>query len=85
MKIKPEHFQALKGAIGWMDTDERRLQYLAGDFINADKVKDLDRRYRWDLMWDIPVEIRRPVLNAMYEYMNDDHIDTALRKIVRPL
>ncbi|MCK5608937.1 hypothetical protein KAR91_44095 [Candidatus Pacearchaeota archaeon] len=35
-----------------------------------------DERLRWDLL-----HLSRFNTNALYEYLNDDHIDTALRKI----
>jgi hypothetical protein len=34
-------------------------------------------RYRWDLLWISGVKTTK-----YYDYLNDDHIDTALRKIV---
>jgi hypothetical protein len=35
-----------------------------------------DMRYRWDLLWASKFNARK-----FYDYLNDDHIDTALRKI----
>lgn len=46
----------------------------------ADKVKDLNKRYRWDLLWLLKLD-----LTEIYKYANDSHIDTVLRKLVRPL
>ena len=41
------------------------------------------KRYRWDRFWAIPFSARQAWFDghAIYETMNDDHIDAALRKI----
>ena len=83
MKIKPEHLARLKELVEPLDTPQRRIQYLKGDFANADKVKDLNKRYRWDLFW--LADGKATTVKEMYVYMNDDHIDTALKSIVKDL
>lgn len=85
MKIKPEHFDALKALIEPLDTAELRAKYLAGDFPRSAKCKDVYVRYRWDLVYYVPQEGRYDLFMDMYRYMNDDNIDTALRRIVPPL
>lgn len=75
MKMTPDHFAELKTAIEPLDTAERRAKYLAGDFPRAERCKDLNMRYRWDLYW----LARNPDHDS---YLNDTHIDTALRRIV---
>lgn len=79
-KIGPATVQAARELIQPLDTDLRRETYRQGLFHNADKTKDLDRRYRWDLLW----------ASGAYTILsegdvNDSHIDTALRKIVEAL
>ena len=82
MKIAPEHFATLVAKIAPLDTAERRDQY---------KAKGLtDKRYRWDLTYlaghaSNPDSCTRFICDVLYEYMNDTHIDTALRSIVKPL
>jgi hypothetical protein len=44
--------------------------------------KDTAQRFRWDLFWSIPAEERDPMVRGFYKYMNDSHIDTALRAYV---
>lgn len=80
MKMKPEHSRQMKDAFVVLDTETMREAYRKGKFPRADKVKDLDKRYRWDLFYiaSLPVQ-------ELYAYLNDDHIDTALRKLVKPL
>jgi hypothetical protein len=81
MKIKPEHLKVLKEAIQSLDTPERRQLYREGKFPLAHRVKDLDLRYRWDLLYASRFDIGP----SFYEYMNDEHIDTALRSFIQPL
>lgn len=84
MKIKPEHLAAMKEAISPLDTAERRQAYRDGNFPRADKVKDLNKRYRWDLLWAADFT-RLIIASDVYTYANDTHIDTALRSIVPKL
>lgn len=77
MKITAEHVNELKAIITPWDTEEMREQYRKGDFHRAEEVKDVDKRYRWDLFWASKAwrDFDHP------EYDNA-HIDTALRSIV---
>ncbi len=78
MKMTAEDFATLKLAVQAQDTTELRQRYKNRDFPRADKVQDLHKRYRWDLL-------HKTGLGSMfYSYLNDDHIDTALRVIVKP-
>ena len=85
MKVTPEHLAALRAAIQPIDDTAGRALYLAGDFPNAHLVQDLNKRYRWDCMWAIEREIRVPLIDEIYKYADDNHLDTALRAIVPPL
>ena len=87
MFMDVDHYRLLEWAITPLDTVERRAQYRSGRFANADRVKDLEMRYRWDLLWMARGSVRAhdsldPIFDAGYK---DAHIDTALRKIVTPL
>lgn len=79
MKMTAVHLTELAEKITPLDTDERREQYRQGLFPRADRVKDLDQRYRWDLLWDACA------FGSDWSDYKDSHIDTALRSIVRPL
>lgn len=86
MKILPEHLNILTNLIKPLDTPERRERYKQGDFPRADRVKDLNKRYRWDLYWDATVgDTHRSLRDALWDYMDDTHHDTALRNIVPKL
>ena len=76
-KINGELLAGLRAAIVPLDTTERRVDYANGNFPRADKVKDLDRRYRWDLLRHSGASRLIPA-----GVFADSHIDTALRSIV---
>ena len=85
MKMKQEHYNILKSSIEDVlkNMGPALLQeYETGKFPRADKVKDLNVRFRWDLFHFIWSKMERSgkKLN-LYDYLNDTHIDTALRRI----
>ena len=82
MKMAAPDFAALKAAIEPLDTPERRERYRTGQFERADKVVDLNVRYRWDLLWEVG-GVRK--VTGVASFYKDAHIDTALRRIVAPL
>lgn len=89
LKITPDDLAALKAAVAPLDTAERRQAYIENNFPRADRTKDKDMRYRWDLLYASQLRIGDGVgmqgdLN-LYAYLNSDHIDSALRSFVKPL
>ena len=82
MKIKPEHYNTLKTAISELgvDTIKKHKNYLLTDKEEQAKIKDIDMRLRWDCLWTSKIDI-----GVWYDYLNDDHIDTALRYIMHEL
>ena len=83
MKMKSEHYQALKTAIAAVLEAYPELpdRYRNGQYPNADRTKDLNRRFRWDLFWAAKHRFNIDV----WDYLNDSHLDTALRRIVPEL
>lgn len=75
MKIHSEHFSALAAMVQPLDTPEKRAAYRAQNLT--------DKRYRWDLAY--AAGCTRFICDALYSYLDDTHIDTALRAIVKPL
>lgn len=72
-------------AIVPLDTTVARDAYRTGDFPRADRVNDLDKRYRWDLFWHA-YRTNHDVSAALAaEDLSDAHIDTVLRSIVPSL
>lgn len=84
MKMSSEYFDALQKVIGATDTAETRAQYIAGDFPRSDRVKDLDKRYRWDQFWHAQRELAAAGIRIPAD-LADAHIETALKRIVSPL
>lgn len=81
MKITAQDFAALTAKVAPFDTAERRADY---------KSKGLtDKRYRWDLTYVVNSNdinsASRFICDTLYTYMDDSHVDTALRSIVKPL
>jgi hypothetical protein len=75
MKMRPVDYAAMRDAI------EYRFR---GEFMawkNRYKVDGLsDMRFRWDCL-----HISRFDVSRLYAYLNDSHIDTALRHVVNEL
>lgn len=79
--IHGETLEALRNVIRPLDIERFRDNYRNGRFPRADKVKDLDTRYRWDLFWAAGgMDVLRHLPN-----LKSAHIDTALRAVVPPL
>jgi hypothetical protein len=89
LKIKPEDLEVLRLAVTPFDTEELRAKYRNGDFPRSELTRDLDKRYRWDLMWMTRLKLGDGVGVKgdldLYAYLNDLHIDSALRFLVKPL
>lgn len=77
MKLDRSTVERMRVALAPLDTDERREAYRRGEFPRADRVKDLDKRYRWDLWYMVPAR-----WDLVPEDVDNAHIDTALRRIV---
>ena len=75
MKIKPEHLEHLRQLVTPHDTPEARKLAIEQGHNNM--------RYRWDCLW--AAKQSRWVCDNLYPYINDDHIDTALRRIIPDL
>ena len=83
MKASSEQVAAVRLAVSRLDTVERRARYLAGDIPCAGTVRDLSRRYRWDLYYAAidGGQISYGTLRGL----NDSHVDTVLRAVVPAL
>lgn len=88
MKFTQEHLSILKTgidkAIKANGGEEALVSvYREGTFPRADKVKDLQKRFCWDLFWASGVKIGDGIGthgDIIGDY-NDEHIYTALRSI----
>lgn len=75
MKMQPEHFKHMQKALSVCDTDFYRARYEAANLTTL--------RYQWDMVRH--AGLMSWLCDTLYTYLNDDHIQTALNKIVRPL
>lgn len=75
MKMQPTHFAHMREALAKHDTDFYRSRYAAAGLST--------RRYQWDLVRH--AGLMTWLCDTLYSYLNDDHIQTALNKIVKPL
>ena len=80
MKITQEHYKHMLDAMREHgDTIPRRRKAIAED----SRVKDAAKRLRWDLLYT--AGLSRWICDNLYSYVDDTHIDTALRSIMRDL
>lgn len=75
--MHPAHLRILRAAIVKHDWESRRNHYAAPGLS--------DERYRWDLARYAVPNFDRWMCDVLYSYLDDEHIDTALRSIVQPL
>lgn len=76
MKMKKEHYKVLEAAIAPKMHEYPKHAYIKGGHSA--------KRYRWDLLYISGLRIGDGVGMdglPLYAYLNDDHIDTALRQI----
>lgn len=84
MKMSAALFDLLRAEIARYDTESQRAVYREGRYPRADRTKDKDKRYRWDLLWAVHGSMPDVLRKELHE-LRDTHIDTALRRIVAQL
>lgn len=90
MKVTPEDFKTIETYIRkfvneqYHNIDLAVSSYALGLFPRADKVKDLNKRFRWDLFWGANSLYHKENQSSLLDGKDysDAHIDTALRRIV---
>jgi hypothetical protein len=81
MKIKPEHYAVMLDA---MRTAQAKVPHMTRQwYVDKGIGQDPAMQHRWDLFHS--GESSTLLLDALYTYADDTHIDTALRKIVAQL
>lgn len=83
MKIKKEHYSAIRRCIVDLAAQNKTHQ-IYENVKNESRIKDFDKGFRWALFWAAKKSEFWPpnLLSEIYAYANDNHIDTALRKIL---
>ena len=84
MKMTAALFDRLRAEIAHHDTAARRAAYREGRYPRADRTKDLNMRYRWDLLYAVHGQLP-DVLRKELGDLRTTHIHTALRRIVASL
>ena len=84
MKITQEHYQYMSDAIQgvlikYNSNGELIAEYECGLFPRADKTKDLQKRFCFDLLYG--AGLNSWVCDNLYSYLDDTHIYTALKSI----
>lgn len=77
MKIQPDHYRTLSAAIYRSQQGMETLEEYKQHGLTT-------KRWRWDLLWRakrVGFLPERFIEDQLYSYVNDDHIDTALRRI----
>lgn len=73
MKMKPEHYKHL-------ETEIKKVMEAYPNLKNAYEKDGLSgKRFRWDILY--AAKLSTWISDNLYSYLNDDHIDTALKKI----
>lgn len=85
MKLKPEDYAHLKKTITSFlithNLSDHRSRINYHQACPDTHVIDVEKRLRWDLCY--MAHLTEYICMKIYPYANDDHIDTALRKIMK--
>jgi hypothetical protein len=80
MRVNKDILEKWRAAIAPLDTPERRAKYISLDIPRADTVKDINIRYRFDLLW-ATIDMGKITHHEVETYA-DMHLSTALGRIV---
>lgn len=79
MKIRPEHLAYLKSKIDALSPST--VAFIKESIRTQNKYKDFGTRLRFDLLYaSVPSSW---ICDNLYPYMNDDHINSALKAVVK--
>lgn len=78
MKIKKEHYDYMFKCI---NENKDKLPYIKENAVANPKVKDIDKYIRWAAISYFVGS--KWICDNLYSYLNDTHIDTALRQIMK--
>lgn len=82
MKMRKEHFDTVKKAM--LDLEFKGKGMATWEKKYREELYLTAMRFRWDWFWQSTFSAAEysKLLPELYGYLNDDHIDTALNKIV---
>lgn len=83
MKIQSEHYAILLQAAE--QVKENYPEFTLQSYIDNKLGKDHAKRFRWDLSYGMKKYLPEPhfICDVLYLYMDDTHLDTALKRIVK--
>jgi len=81
LKMRPEHFELIKNTFQ-SNSNKIRLHRNWLRLLNK-QPKDLEKRLRWDFF--IMTLGSKWLCDNLYPYLNDDHIDSALRQVMETI
>jgi hypothetical protein len=86
MKITQLDYDCLKNALVEVkDRIPAHIEYLNKPE-NKAKIKNFDTRLRWDwFFFALKKQDSRNFLDKLYDYLDDSHIDTALKSIIKEI
>ena len=84
MKMHADHYAVLRDAFASIAP---KIKAHRDAVIAEARASDVDMRTRWDALYALGKTSALPVdfCKVLYAYLNDDHIDTALRAILREI
>lgn len=83
MKIQKDHYEILLQAA--KQVKAAYPDFTLENYIEQKLGKDHAKRFRWDLSYGMKKFLPEPhfIVDVLYKYMNDKHLDTALKNIVK--
>jgi hypothetical protein len=78
MKMKHEHYNYIRESF---EKNAHWIPIIWESIANESKAKDHEKRLRWDMLY-IAIGSRW-ICDNVYSYLDDSHIDSALRSIMR--
>ena len=78
MKMKPEHYFHVRNCF---EKSAHWIPMVRESIANENKAKYHDKRLRWDMLYTAVGS--RWICDNLYSYLDDSHIDSALRVIMR--
>lgn len=78
MKMKPEHYFHVRNCF---EQSAHWIPMIRESIANENKAKDHAKRLRWDMLYCAIGS--RWICDNLYSYLDDSHIDSALRAIMR--
>lgn len=80
MKIKPEHYTHLKAKIAPL---KDKIVAHRQAIIAEGNAEDIETKLAWDMFYGAGLNIYS--CEFLYDYLNDSHIETAIKKIVKEI